>query len=133
MLINVYFIWQFYSGRAGWYDDEFKWVLYKQLISEAVLVLLVAIEAVVYWRIRHHVMDKGWVIRHLILVGLAFVVIPLTGNLYSFWVASHSTAGEAGKQMSSWVSVQAKLFWACYIFAHVCFAIVLIDIFKKRK
>lgn len=95
-------------------------ILMNQLNFLGVTVAILVAELFAYWIIRRFIVRKLLVWGHIIGLLLALVVLPIVST---FFIASLNLDPD----------IRRAFHWTLLIVGHICFVLVLIDAFKKRK
>lgn len=116
-----------------YYAEEFRRIYRNQLISQGVLIIILLAEAITYWKVRTRIKRKRLVWIHIAGLLLPFAVMPIAYTSFNIWLATQVVAADYSDKIRNVGVVQSILMWTCVIVGHICFVMVLIDAFRKRK
>ena len=105
----------------------------REVIIQVIIIMILLAQAITYWKIRKRIARKGFVWGHIGGLLLAFVIAPMALTVYATWLSMNSGVGNYGREIIAAGAVLGVLVWASLIIAHICFVLVLIYAFKKRK
>lgn len=113
--------------------DYYRDLIKNELISQGIFLIILATEAIIYWRIRRRIMRKDFVWVHIGGLLLAFVGAPIGFTLFTAWQSMTNGAGDAGSKITIANNIRTYLVWAALIIGHIGFVLVLISANKKRS
>jgi hypothetical protein len=120
------------QSRHGWDNDYYRDQIRFQVITQGVFLILLVVEAIIYWRIRKRSIRKDLAWLHIGGMLLAFVVIPIFFSVFVAWQGFSNSSGDARSTIVMISTINRYVMWAAIIIGHIGFVMVLINAYKKR-
>jgi|GEM_PF-1340899 len=115
------------------FDNDLRKLFIGRLVNTAIVYIIMLAECLVYWMIREKRIRKDFAIGHAVAVALALVGIPvgfaITYNFIDLSIPSDETA----RTIQIMNALDSGLFKAFLIIAHICFTLLLMNVWKSRK
>ena len=113
-----------YSLKAYWIN---------RLINMSIFCVIILVESFVYWRIRKRKYRKDFAIGHAIGIALALAGLPAGFAIAQSFIDLSIASEETTDTIRTMNILYGGLLRVFFIMAHVCFALVLIGVWKNRK
>jgi heme/copper-type cytochrome/quinol oxidase subunit 2 len=113
-----------YSLKAYWIN---------RLINIGIFCVIILIESFVYWRIRKRKYRKDFAIGHAVGIALTLAVLPAGFAIAQSFIDLSVASEETTDTIRTMNILYGGLLRVFFIMAHVCFALVLISVWKNRK
>lgn len=112
-------------------DLKAYWI--NRLINMGIFCIIILVESFVYWRIRKRNYRKDFAIGHAVGVALALVGLPVGFAISHYFIDLSIASEETTDTIRTMNILYGGLLRVFFIMAHVCFALVLISVWKNRK
>lgn len=113
----------------GAYDQ----LVRNQLIGLIGYTVVLVAEGFAYWKIRYANPRKGLVWGHLAGWIIASLIMPALYFLLVYWFSLRYSPDNYRNHISSYATLQQGIMWGVLIIGHLCFAMVLVDAYRKKK
>lgn len=113
-----------YSLKAYWIN---------RLINIGIFCVIILVESFVYWRIRKIKYRKDFALGHTIGIALALAGLPAGFAIAQSFIDLSVASEETTDTIQTMNILYGGLLRVFFIMAHVCFALVLISVWKNRK
>lgn len=107
--------------------------LRRELTFVGIFILVFFIEGLLYWKFRYHAFSRWLAVGHLAGWLLAILVIPLLSFAILHWVGNEYSNEYFSTFAPKLTIVQKLAIRASLIIGHLCFVLVLVDAYKKKK
>ncbi|MBO9564417.1 MAG: hypothetical protein J7621_16650 [Niastella sp.] len=104
-----------------------------RLLNIGIIGVIILVECLVYWRIRKSKYRKDFAVGHAIGIMLALVGLPVGSAIFQYFTDFSIASEETTRTIRIMNTIYGGLLKVFFIMAHVCFALVLISLWKNRK